>query len=392
MNKQKLPKGWKEYKLIDVSESISAGGTPRRNIKEYWENGTIPWLKISDMKEIYISKIDEKITEAGLKNSSTKLFPKGTLVYSIFATLGAIGILEIDATTNQAIVGIIPKKEIIDTKYLYYCLKSERNKILEKKSHATQDNLNLGILRNHIIPLPTLPIQKKIVSLLEKAEKSKELRKEADDLTKEFLKSVFLEMFGDKDKFEEVKLGEVTEIVSGSTPKTSKEEYWNGDINWIAPAELIDGENYYYFETKKKITNEGLKSCSSRLFPKGTVMLSTRAPIGKVAIAGKEMCSNQGFKNLIPSEEINPVYLYFWFLLKKQYLNSLGRGATFKEISKTIVSNIKIPLPPIELQNKFASIVKKVEAMKEQQKHSKNQINNLFNALMQKAFKGEIKC
>src|SRR3989338_6381182 len=133
MTRTNMPGRWKEMKLIEVSQSISAGGTPRRDKKEFWNNGTIPWLKISDMKDTYISKTNEKITENGLKNSSAKLFPKGTLVYSIFATLGAIGILEINATTNQAIVGITPKKEIIDTKYLYYCLQSERNKILEKK-------------------------------------------------------------------------------------------------------------------------------------------------------------------------------------------------------------------------------------------------------------------
>ena len=91
-------------KLIEVSESIFAGGTPRRDKPEYWNNGHIPWLKISDMKDPYISETDEKITEEGLKNSSAKLFPKGTLVYSIFATLGAIGILNIKATTNQAII------------------------------------------------------------------------------------------------------------------------------------------------------------------------------------------------------------------------------------------------------------------------------------------------
>src|SRR3989344_5516941 len=102
-----MPKNWESKRLEDVSLSISAGGTPRRNIKEYWENGTLPWLKISDIKSIYITSSEEKITEKGFKESSAKLFPKGAVVYSIFATLGAIGILEIEATTNQALAGII---------------------------------------------------------------------------------------------------------------------------------------------------------------------------------------------------------------------------------------------------------------------------------------------
>ena len=95
MKTKQLPTGWKEVELREITESISAGGTPRRDKKEYWENGTIPWVKISDMKEKYISKTEEKITDKGLKNSSANLFPKGTLIYSIFASLGTIGILEI---------------------------------------------------------------------------------------------------------------------------------------------------------------------------------------------------------------------------------------------------------------------------------------------------------
>lgn len=119
-------------------------------------------------------------------------------------------------------------------------------------------------------------------------------------------------------------------------------------------------------------------------------MLTTRAPIGKVAIAGKEMCTNQGFKNMICKQELNPFYLYCWLLFNKNYLNSLGVGATFKEISKKIVESIKIPLPPLPLQQKFAKIVEHVEKLKEKQQKSKEEIDNMFNVLMQKAFKGEL--
>ena len=169
----------------------------------------------------------------------------------------------------------------------------------------------------------------------------------------------------------------------------TKEEYWNGDIDWVTPAELEDGDNYYYYESKRKITKKGLDS-SSNLFPKDTVMLTTRAPIGKVAIAGKEMCTNQGFKNMICKKEINPVYLYCWLLFNKKYLNSLGVGATFKEISKKMIENLQIPLPPLPLQQKFASIVEHVEKLKEKQAESRQEINQLFDSLMQKAFKGEL--
>nr|WP_298055502.1 restriction endonuclease subunit S [uncultured Lachnoanaerobaculum sp.] len=145
------------------------------------------------------------------------------------------------------------------------------------------------------------------------------------------------------------KLGDICEIVSGSTPKTDIEEYWNGDIKWITPAEL-DDESYIVYDTTRKITELAVKKTGLSSFPEGTVILSSRAPIGKVAIAGCEMYCNQGFKNLICSEKIYNRYL-FWFLKgNTEYLNSFGRGATFKEISKKIVSDIEINVPEMNLQ------------------------------------------
>ena len=155
------------------------------------------------------------------------------------------------------------------------------------------------------------------------------------------------------------KLGDVCTIVSGTTPKTSVSEYWDGDINWITPAELNE-DTVVINESKRKITKAGVNSCGLSPFPAGTVILSSRAPIGKTAIAGTEMYCNQGFKNLICSDKIHNKYL-FWFLRSKtEMLNSLGRGATFKEISKSIVENIEIPLPDISEQRRIADTLDKV--------------------------------
>ena len=194
-------------------------------------------------------------------------------------------------------------------------------------------------------------------------------------------------------EWREVELSEVCEIVSGSTPSTLKENYWNGNINWITPAEIGNGNNWYYDETKKKITKEGLESASINLFPKGTVMLTSRAPIGKVAIAGTEMCSNQGFKNFIcDKNKINKEYLYYWLRSKKEYLNSIGRGATFKEISKTIVSKLKIPLPfsngkpYLAEQERIVSILEKAEKLKEKGKKAKDLLDEYLKSVFNEMF------
>jgi len=197
-------------------------------------------------------------------------------------------------------------------------------------------------------------------------------------------------------EWREVLLEEICKIVSGSTPSTSNPEYWDGTINWVTPAELIDGNNWYYYKTQRKISDKGLKSCSSELFPKGTVMLTSRAPIGKVAIAGTEMCSNQGFKNLIcDTKQINPEYLYHWLRSKKEFLNSLGHGATFKEISKKIVSKIKILLPfrnghpDLETQKAIVSILEKAEQLKEKRKQSLKLLDEYVKSTFNEMFVGK---
>ena len=158
------------------------------------------------------------------------------------------------------------------------------------------------------------------------------------------------------------KLGEVCTIVSGSTPKTSVTSYWDGNIKWITPAELNE-DTFYIMDSVRHITEEGKEKTGLSYLPTGTVILSSRAPIGKTAIAGCKMCCNQGFKNLICSDAIYNEYLYFFLKSKTDYLNSLGRGATFKEISKSIVENIEIPLPEVNQQKEIAEKFKKLEQL-----------------------------
>lgn len=187
---------------------------------------------------------------------------------------------------------------------------------------------------------------------------------------------------------ERVKLGEICEIVSGSTPKTGVTKYWDGDINWITPAELTD-ETYIIEESQRKITDVAVQETGLRSFPKGTVILSSRAPIGKVAIAGEEMYCNQGFKNLICSEKIDNRYLYWYLKGHTDYLNSLGRGATFKEISKSIVENIEIPLPSLSEQSNCADVLEKCRNLILTQKTQIKQLDLLIKSRFVEMFGDE---
>lgn len=186
-------------------------------------------------------------------------------------------------------------------------------------------------------------------------------------------------------KWEFVQLKEVCKVVSGATPKSNREEYWNGTYNWVTPAELKE-DTVEVMETERKITKQAIMDSGLKSFPAGTVLLSSRAPIGKVAIAGVEMYSNQGFKNLICSNQVFNKYL-FWFLKgKNKYLNTLGRGATFKEISKSIVESVQIPLPPLDEQKRIAKNLDFVSEIIKQYKKQLVEWDKLIQSIFYEMF------
>lgn len=186
-----------------------------------------------------------------------------------------------------------------------------------------------------------------------------------------------------------IKLGDICTVVSGTTPKSDRPEYWDGNINWVTPAELTDDSDVI-FESQRKITEKAIIDSSLKPFPAGTVLLSSRAPIGKVAIAGVEMYCNQGFKNLICSDKIYNRYLYHYLKHNTDYLNSLGRGATFKEISKNIVENIEIPLPSLDKQCHIAAVLDKVSDLIAKRKQQLDKLDEVVKAKFVEMFGTEL--
>lgn len=180
--------------------------------------------------------------------------------------------------------------------------------------------------------------------------------------------SQFIEMFGDviknsNDWREYGPIGNYADIVLGSTPDSKNPKYWDGDICWVTPAELND-DVVVINDTVRHITNDGVSAANLTKLPKGSILFSTRAPIGKVAITGVEMYCNQGFKNFICGDKLNNLYLYYTLKLNRDYLCALGTGTTFKELSKKVVESISIAIPPIEMQNKFEDVFKHADKSK----------------------------
>lgn len=178
-----------------------------------------------------------------------------------------------------------------------------------------------------------------------------------------------------------MKLGECAEIHSGSTPRTNNPDFWDGDITWVTPKDLSKLKSKFISKTESKITQLGFDSCSTKLLPENSVLFSSRAPIGHVAINTIPMCTNQGFKSFVPKADLlDSQYLYYWLKANKEYLQDLGVGATFKEISKTVIANVEIPLPPLAEQRRIAAILDQADELRQKRQQAIEKLDQLLQA------------
>ncbi|WOP17468.1 restriction endonuclease subunit S [Raineyella sp. LH-20] len=183
-----------------------------------------------------------------------------------------------------------------------------------------------------------------------------------------------------------VALGEIAEVVSGATPKTGVAEFWDGDVEWATPADLSKLDGAYISTTPRKITQAGVRSCATTILPKGSVLLSSRAPIGHVAINTVPMATNQGFKSLVPGPGLDAKYLYHWLRSKTDYLQSLGNGATFKELSRKTTEKIPVPLPSLTEQRRIAAILDQADALRTKRRQVLAHLDSLTQAMFHDMF------
>ncbi|RTR25562.1 restriction endonuclease subunit S [Robertmurraya yapensis] len=347
---------FKNYTLGEITKILN-GSTPSTKKIEYYENGTIPWITPKDLSGHpfrNISRGERNITQLGLQNSSTKLLPRGTVLFSSRAPIGYVAIAANEVTTNQGFKSFICNEEIILTEYLYYFLIAKKEYIESLANGSTFKELSLTSTKNIPIKLPNLQAQKKVAETLGDLDRKIELNYSIIDNLEKLAERTYKYWFLDEtipdDRKnmivrENVKIGEVVKIMGGGTPKTSNESYWeNGDINWFTPSDLTSSKEIFVLDSQRKITREGLENSSAKLIPPYSLLLSSRATIGELAINQKSTTTNQGFIVIIPNEKISIYQLYFWAKLNKNKIISMANGSTFKEISKKDFKTIEIPI------------------------------------------------
>jgi type I restriction enzyme S subunit len=299
-------------------------------------------------------------------------------------------------------------------KFLYYILTSSLFKdfLMSLNDGTNINNLKFSDIENYELPLPNLEKQREIVEKLDSAFAEIDLLERnlgsGDEKANQLLQSLLSSAFsstadendlsnnsGDKTNASKlVSLGDACKVINGGTPDTKNSKFWDGEHAWITPAEMGNLKSPYLLGSKRTLTDEGLSNSSAQLVPKHSVIMSSRAPIGHLVINEIPMASNQGCKGMIPNKNLNYKYLYYFLYANKQYLNELGSGTTFAEISGSKLKTVLIPLPSLEKQSevveKLDKVFSEIELLKAQIGIEKDYAVALRQSLLSSAFTQEV--
>lgn len=374
--------------------TIVSGGTPSRTNTEFWDGGTIPWIKIGNIKEKHVSKADEYITQAGLDGSSAKMLSKGTILYTIFATLGEAGILTIDACTNQAIAGItIRNQNEVLTDYLYYYLKSKKSYVNNLGRGVAQNNINLSILRNLEVPLPDIPAQQQTVDVLDETVKVIKYRQQQLQKLDELVKARFVEMFGDYIKGRGKQLSELATITGGLT-KSSKRDTFKLKMPYLRVANVffnrLDLNEILEIGVREEEVEKTLLQTGDLLFVEGNGSIEQ---IGRVAIWDGSISpilhQNHLIKARFDDRTIIPEFALFYFMSeegRQQIISKSVSTSGLNTLSVNKIGSLILPVPPIPLQEQFSAFVKQTDKSKAVIQKALDEAQVLFDSLMQKYF------
>lgn len=388
-----VDQGW-----IPVSDTatIVIGGTPSRSVEKYW-HGKIPWATAKDVASVsgrYLYSPQEFITTLGLESSAAKLMPKGTIVITARGTVGAIAQLGQDMTFNQTCYALIPRNGVCQD-FLFYALKGTLHRMRALTYGTIFDTITRKTFDSWHIPLPHLSEQQDIAQILgtldDKIELNRHMNQTLEGITRALFKSWFVDFDPVRAKMDgtwkqgeslpglpahlydlfpnelvdseldeipkgwEVSvIGNIARILGGTTPSTKVNAYWKDGVHyWATPKDLSILDSPVLLNTKRKITDAGLKQISSGLLPSGIVLLSSRAPIGYMAITEIPVAINQGFIAILPHLDISNIFVYHWCQYFLDEIKNYANGSTFLEINKNNFRKIPIIVPDIYIMNIF---------------------------------------
>jgi type I restriction enzyme S subunit len=339
--------GWIDYKFKDVATAVKGKLPKTKN-----EVGIgIPYLTASYLRssepDFWIENLEGAVTA---EDGDCLILWDGAGAGDLFSAYRGV------VSSTMAVV--TTQNSNILREFLTLFISSKAEYIKETCRGTTVPHVSPDAIANMNLKIPPLPEQKRIVDLFSSVDSYIEALQQQLESGKKSRNAVLHEMLTvGGDDWTETTLGEVSDVVGGGTPSTSVPEFWEGSIVWLTPTEITSQDGKYVSDSIRKISESGFKNSGAQLLPKGSVILTSRASVGFVAISAIELCTNQGFQSLVPGNSVVAEFLMFWIQQNRNEFESRSAGSTFKEISKSNVKSIKICLPPLPEQKRIIEII-----------------------------------
>lgn len=397
---------WKEYNICQLCDTISETYKGKSN--------SVVLINTSDVLEGKVLN-HKRVPNKGLKGQFKKTFKKNDILYSEIRPANK-RFAYINFSPNDYIAStklmVLRSKPIVSSHFLFQILKSEivlKNlQMLAESRSGTFPQITYSELSNVRVKVPPLPVQDKIVGILSaldsKIENNNKINANLEAQAQALFKSWFVDFTPFKDQpfvdselgpipqgWKVGKLGDLGEIVGGSTPSKSKPEYYTTHgIAWLTPKDLSTSKAKFTSRGEIDITDEGYKSTSTKLMPRGSVLFSSRAPIGYLTIAKNEICTNQGFKSLVPNG-VGTGFVYYTLRHLTPQIENRATGSTFKEASATLMRSVETIVPPTSILNKFEELLRPILQFQEKKEEENQRLVALRDTLLPKLMSGEIK-
>jgi len=384
---------WIDTKLSEIGSFDRGKSKHRPRDAAHLYGGPYPFIQTGDIAVSggRITSYRQTYSEAGLAQS--KLWPANTLCITIAANIAETALLTFPACFPDSVVGYTPDFEKADVRFIEYLFRAFRDSVKRRAYGSVQENINLEVLRNLSFPVPPLHLQRSIADALSLFDDRITLLRETNTTLEAIAQALFKSWFVDFDPvrakmagrapdgmdeataalfpdcFEELELGlvpkgwriapvgDLVESVGGGTPDTKEAAYWEpAEHCWTTPKDLSGIQAPVLLATERKLSAQGLAKVSSGLLPAGTLLMSSRAPIGYLAIAQIPLAINQGYIAMLPSSQLPPLYMLFWCRHNMEIIKGRANGSTFMEISKKAFRPIPALVPPVEVLAAFVSV------------------------------------
>lgn len=383
---------WLKTALIDIVELIG-GGTPKTSKAEYW-GGNINWLSVKDFnnENRYVYSTEKTITEEGLKNSSTKLLQKDDIIISARGTVGEMAMIPFPMAFNQSCYGI-RAKESIDNTFLYYLIKNSVRELKAMTHGSVFDTITRDTFANIEVAIPDKETQYCIAKILadidDKVENNQRINNNLEQQTQALYQKMFID--NANPEWSEGTISDLGTVVGGSTPSKAKPEYYTQHgIAWITPKDLSLNKSKFITRGENDISELGLRNSSATIMPKGTVLFSSRAPIGYIAIAAGDVTTNQGFKSIVPKSEIGTAFVYYFLKNTLPTIEGMASGSTFKEISGSTMKNVPAFIPNSEALAEFNEFCTPIFEHQKLLESQNQHLSQMRDTLLSKLMSGEI--